>query len=232
MTSSGKILIVAAYCVYAAFWVRFFAHVLVWWRAARRLSASVPAPVPRSRVKVCALTAADVFLFGRLLAVNPALWLGEWVFHVSFLLVLLRHLRYFLDPVPEWVWSVQFAGTIAGYVLPISLVYILTIRLLTTREKYASRANVFLLGLVLVISSIGVIMHLWFTPNLVDVKLFALGLVCFKPAPAPESLLFMTHVILVLVLIPFLPTHIFTAPLVMREARKREQALHLVMHEK
>lgn len=231
MTTLGKILVVAAYCVYAAFWIRFFAHLLVWWRAARRLSAGAPAPAPRSRLKAWALTASDVFLFGRLLVVNPALWIGEWVFHVSFLLVLLRHLRYFLDPVPAWVWSVQFAGAIAGYILPLSLVYILVIRLLSAREKYASRANVFLLGLVLVISSIGLIMHVWLTPNLVEVKLFALGLACFKPSPAPGSLLFMAHFILVLVLIPFLPTHIFTAPLVMMEARKREQALHLVMHE-
>ncbi len=233
MTSLGKIFIVAAaYCVFAAFWIRFFVHVLVWWRAARRLSASAPAPAPQSRVKVCALTAVDVFFFGRLLVVNPALWFGEWIFHVSFLLVLLRHLRYFLDPVPAWVWSVQFAGAIAGYVLPLSLVYILVIRLLTTREKYASRPNMFLLSLVLVISLIGVIMHAWLTPNLLEVKLFALGLAYFKPAPAPENLLFVTHFILVLVLIPFLPTHIFTAPLVMMEARKREQTLHLVMHEK
>jgi nitrate reductase gamma subunit len=232
MTTLGKILMIAAYGVYASFWMRFFAHVLVWWRAARRLSASAPTPAPRSRVKACALTGADVFLFGRLLVVNPALWLGEWVFHVSLLLVLLRHLRYFLDPVPAWVWSVQFPGTIAAYVLLISLVYILVVRLLTAMEKYASRANMFLLGLVLIISSIGVVMHAWLTPNLVDVKLFARGFLCFNPEPAPESLLFMTHFILVLVLIPFLPTHIFTAPLVMMEARKREQALHSVIHEK
>jgi nitrate reductase gamma subunit len=232
MTTLGKILMVAAYCVYASFWMRFFAHVLVWWRAARRLSASAPAPVSRSRIKACALTAADVFLFGRLLVVNPALWLGEWVFHVSLLLVLLRHLRYFLDPVPAWVWSIQFAGAIAGYVLLLSLVYILVVRLFTAMEKYASRANMFLLGLVLVISSIGVVMHAWLTPNLLDVKFFVRGFLCFNPAPAPGSLLFMAHFILVLVLVPFLPTHIFTAPLVMIEARRREQALHLVMHEK
>ncbi len=231
MTSLVKILILAAYCVYAAFWIRFFAHVLVWWRAARRLSATAPAPASQSQIKAYALTAGDVFFFGRLLVVNPALWLGEWVFHVSLLLVLLRHLRYFLDPVPGWVWSIQFAGLIAGYVLLLSLVYILVIRLFTAMEKYASRANMFLLGLVLVISSIGVIMHAWLTPNLLDVKFFARGILCFNPAPAPESLLFMTHFVLVLVLVLFLPTHIFTAPLVMLEARKREQALHLVMHE-
>ena len=89
----------------------------------------------------------------------------------------------------------------------------------------------FLLGLVLVIGSIGMIMNLWLTPNLMDVKFFARGFLCFSPAPAPESLLFLTHFLLVLVLVPFLPTHIFTAPLVMMEARKREQALRLVMHE-
>jgi nitrate reductase gamma subunit len=197
----------------------------------KKLSADT-GPVPPSSAKAWVLTAADMVLFARLLMVNPALWVGEWVFHASFLLVLLRHLRYFLNPVPFWVWWVQTPGMIAGHVLPLSLAYILVIRLLTAREKYASRANVLLLGLVLAISSIGVIMHAWYTPNLVEVKLFALGLVCFKPAPAPESLLFMTHFILVLVLVPFLPTHIFTAPLVMMEARKREQALRLVMHEK
>ena len=231
MTTLGKILIVAAYCVYAAFWIRFFAHVLVWWRAAKRLPASAQATVPGSRIKTFALTAADVFLFGRLLVVNPALWLGEWVFHLSLFLVFLRHLRYFLDPVPAWVWSVQFTGMLAGYVLLLSLVYILVIRLFTAMEKYASRANMFLLGLVLVISSIGVVMHAWLTPNLLEVKYFARGFLCFSPAPAPESLLFMAHFLLVLVLVPFLPTHIFTAPLVMMEARKREQALCGVMHD-
>jgi nitrate reductase gamma subunit len=173
----------------------------------------------------------DVALFGRLMKVNPVLWLGEWVFHASLLLVLLRHLRFFLEPVPEWVWSVQTPGLIAGYVLPFSLVYILVIRLLTKREKYAAPANVFLLGLVLIISTLGVVMSAWFTPAM-DVKMFVLGILCLKPAALPDDGLFLAHFCLVLVLIPFLPTHIFTAPFVMMEARRREQALRLVMHEK
>jgi nitrate reductase gamma subunit len=225
-----KILIIAAYGVYAAFWIRFFLHGLVWWKAMKRLSAAA-GPVPPSTAKVWVLTAADVVLFARLLMVNPALWVGEWVFHASFLMVVLRHLRYFLNPVPAWVWWVQTPGTIAGYVLPLSLVYILIIRLFTKREKYASPANIFLLCLVLVISSLGVLMHALYKPNLVDVKLFAFGIMTLNPAAAPDSALFVMHFSLVLVLIPFLPTHIFTAPLVMMEARKREQALRLVMHE-
>ena len=34
----GKVLILAAYAVYAAFWIRFLLHALVWWRAAGRLT--------------------------------------------------------------------------------------------------------------------------------------------------------------------------------------------------
>jgi hypothetical protein len=29
----GTILIIAAYGVYAAFWIRFFLHTLAWWRS-------------------------------------------------------------------------------------------------------------------------------------------------------------------------------------------------------
>ncbi len=227
----GQLLILAAYGVYAAFWIRFLMHALVWWRTARRL-VSPGLPSPSMTKKACALTVLDIFFFGRLFKGNAALWLGEWVFHASFLLVLLRHLRFFLNPVPDLIWSLQTPGLVAGYILPIALIYILVIRLLTKHERYAAPTNMFLLVLVLMIGVLGLLMSLWFKPNLVDVKLFALGLVCFKPVAAPESLLFALHFGLVLVLIAFLPTHIFTAPLVMMEARKREQALRLVMHEK
>ena len=163
--------------------------------------------------------------------VNPALWIGEWVFHASFLLVLARHLRFFLNPIPLWVWFLQTPGLLAGYVLPLSLLYILIIRLLTKQEKYASPANMVLLGLVLIISMIGVLMHALFTPDLVDVKLFIFGIMSFAPAVVPGSVLFLLHFSLVLILVSVLPSHIFTAPIIMLEARKREQALHLVMHD-
>ncbi len=227
----GQLLILAVYGVYAALWIRIMMHALVWWRAARRLASSV-LPSPSMTKKACGLTLLDILLFGRLLKRNAALWLGEWVFHASFLLVLLRHLRFFLNPVPELIWNLQTPGLVAGYILPAALIYILVIRLLSKHERYAAPANMFFLVLALMIGVLGLLMSLWFKPNLVDVKLFALGLVCFKPVAAPESLLFALHFGLVLVLIVFLPTHILTAPLVILEARKREQALRLVMHEK
>jgi nitrate reductase gamma subunit len=230
MTFLGKILIAAAYGAYAAFWIRFLMHALVWWKARRHDAESLP--VLRSGGHAWVLTAADVLLFNRLLNVNAALWIGEWVFHASLLLVLLRHLRYFLNPIPLPIWWAQTPGLIAGYVLLFSLLYILFIRTMTKHEKYSSPLNVFLLGLVLSISAIGLLMQTLFKPDLVNVKLFILGILGFAPAAAPESVLFLLHFSLFLVLLPLLPTHIISAPLVMIEARRREQALHLVMHEK
>lgn len=230
-----KIMIAAVYAVYAAFWIRFALHALLWVKATRRSPGYTdPAfrQTPASRIKACALTAGDVLFFGRLLRANALLWFGEWIFHLSLLVVLLRHLRYFLNPVPEWVWSVQTAGIIAGYILPFSLVYILIVRLLTGREKYRSPLNFFLLSLLLAISGIGVLMREVFTPNIVSVKEFITGVETFKPAAPPDSVFFMAHFVLVLVLAMIVPTHLFSAPFVMMEARKREQRLDKVMHEK
>ena len=226
----GTIVIIAAYGVYAAFWIRFFLHTLTWWRS-RTEDPVAFLPRRPSAITTWVLTVRDVVLFWRLLKVNPTLWFGEYVFHVTFLLVMLRHLRYFLAPVPSWIWDLQLPGLIAGYVLPVSLVYILFVRSYSEREKYSSPANMLLLVLLLVISGMGVLMHAFFKPDLIGVKLFSLGMLSFTPAPLPGGALFPMHVALVLVVIALLPTHIVTAPLVMLEARRRDLGLPQVMHE-
>lgn len=226
----GTIIIIAVYGVYAAFWIRFFLHTLAWWRGRAEDPVAV-LPHKPSTLKTLVFTLRDVLLFWRLLKVNPALWLGEYLFHATFVLVALRHLRYFLEPVPVWVWGLQLPGLIAGYVLPLSLVYILAVRFLSEREKYSSPANILLLALILAISGIGVLMHAFFTPDLVDVKHFALGLLSLAPSTLPAGVLFPLHLVLVLALVALVPTHIVTAPLVMLEARRRELGLPQVMHE-
>jgi hypothetical protein len=226
----GTIVIVAVYGVCAAFWIRFLLHALLWWKAVTR-PAAIVGPVPPSSVKAWAFSARDLVLFWRLLKVNPALWFGEWVFHVSFLFVVLRHLRYVFLSVPEWVWWFQVPGLIAGYVLPLSLFYIIIVRLLSVREKYSSPANMVLLGLLLVITSLGLLMVTLYRTDVVAVKLFTIGILNATPAAVPDSILFLLHFFLVLVLVPLLPTHILTAPLVMLEARKRDLGLPLVIHE-
>ncbi len=227
----GRLLIPAAYVVYAAFWIRFLMHGLVWWRAQRDL---MPASLRlrRSRIRACLLTLLDAVLLGRVFVANPVLWLGEWIFHASFLLVVLRHLRFFLNPVPGWVWAMQTPGLIAGYALPVSLLYILVIRLFTKREKYASPRNMVLLGLVLALSSLGVLMQTMFKPDLVDAKLFVFGIMTLAPVAPPQSILFLVHFTLFLVVVLLLPSHLISAPLVMFEARKRDEDLRQIMHDR
>ena len=227
----GTIVIVAVYSVYAAFWIRFLLHALLWWKAVKRPAAIFVGRVPPSSVKAWAFLARDVILFWRLLKINPSLWFGEWVFHMSFLCVILRHLRYVFLPAPAWVWWFQIPGLIAGYILPLSLLYILIVRLFSVREKYSSPANMVLLGLLFVISSIGLLMVTLYRTDVIAVKLFTIGILSATPAALPDSILFLLHFSLVLILVPLLPTHILTAPLVMLEARKRDMALPLVMHE-
>lgn len=205
-------------------------HALLWWKASLRPTV-LPGPEAPSSAKAWVLTARDAFFFWRLIKVNPALWFGEWVFHVSFLLVALRHLRYFLDPVPAWAWSIQFPGLVAGYILPIALIYILMVRRFSINEKYSSPANMLLLLMLLAISCLGLVMRELQRADLVSAKLFIQGMLGISPAALPDSILFLLHFSLVLAVVPLLPSHILTAPLVMLEAKKRELALQRVMHE-
>jgi nitrate reductase gamma subunit len=227
------ILFLAAYIVYAAFWYRVVFHALVWFRATVRYDVS-PALKPGQSARVCAVSALDLLFFRKLFESGKMLWLGSWVFHVSFVFVILRHLRYFLNPVPACITFIQPAGVVAGYTLPASLFYLMLLRLLGRKRyvsKYVSYYNFFLLGLLFSISAIGLVMHLYLVPDLPGVKAFVLGILAFKPQPVPGSVLFFIHFVLVLFLVPYLPTHFFSAPLVIVEARKREEGLREVLHD-
>lgn len=224
------LLLIACYAAYGVFILRFLLHALLWWRGLGRPSRDLPGR-GMSPGTVCR-AAGDLLLFTRLLRTNGALWFGEWLFHGSLLLVLLRHLRYVLDPVPGWVWAVQPWGVVAGYLLPCSLVLIMVIRFLTRRELYSSRANLLLLAALLVISVSGVLMRAVWRTDLVGIKEFLMGALTFAPSPWPGGVLSTLHMVLFLAIVPYLPTHIFTAPLTIVEARLREEGLHEVLHGK
>jgi nitrate reductase gamma subunit len=226
----GWLIIVATYAVIAAFYVRLGLHGLSWWEAARRSPPSQP-PGIGPTTRAVAGAAVDIAFLRRLFMVNPALWIGEWVFHASLLLVILRHLRYFLNPVPAWVVWAQTPGWIAGFLLPGALLYILSIRLLTGQEKFSSPANLLMLLDVLGIGITGLLMSTRYRADLAAVKLFALGIVTFNPVAPPLGALFLSHLGLVLALLLYVPSHVFTAPLVMMDARSREQELRRVLHD-
>jgi nitrate reductase gamma subunit len=226
----GWLIVVATYVVIAAFYLRLAVHALRWWEAVRHSPPSVPPGIGAS-ARDFAGAAVDVVFLRRLFVVNPALWLGEWVFHASLFTVTLRHLRYFMNPVPVWVAWAQTPGWIAGFLLPGSLGYILVIRLLTGREKFSSTANLLMLLNALAIAVTGLLMSTRHPVDLAAVKRFALGIVTFTPAPPPLGIVFLIHVGLVLALVLYIPSHVFTAPLVMLDARRRDLERRQVMHD-
>ena len=226
----GWLIVAATYAVIAAFYVRLGLHALSWWEAVRRSPPSAPRGIGAS-ARAFVGAAVDIVFLRRLLMVNPALWIGEWVFHAALFVIILRHLRYFMNPVPAWVVWAQTPGWIAGFILPGALLYLLAIRLLTGQEKFSSTANLLMLLDVLAIAVTGLLMSTRYRADLVAVKLFTLGIVTFAPAPPPLSALFLGHLGLVLVLLLYLPSHVFTAPLAMMAARSRELELRRVLHD-
>jgi nitrate reductase gamma subunit len=230
----GLILFLVAYLAYAAFWCRIALHALAWYKASRRFGTA-HLPPSGGTARVYASAVLDLILFRRLFLSSKMLWIGSWIFHVSFFFVILRHLRYFLNPVPACITFLQPVGVVAGYTLPASLFFLIILRLFGRKRyvsKYVSYYNFFLLGLLLAISSTGLLMHTYFMTDVVAVKEFILGIFAFKLRPLPESVIFRVHFMLVLLLLPYLPTHFFSAPLVIVEARKREEELKTVIHGK
>lgn len=218
---------IAAYACYLLFWGRVFSHALVWMRAGRREAGLPEAGAP------CIAWAGvlfDIVFFRRLFQSDKLLWIGSWTFHASLLLVILRHLRYFLQPLPSVLAWFQPLGIAAGYLLPASTLLVLLLRSVGPRDRYRSVRNMMLLALLLLIAATGVMMRVFGHPDLIAVKVFGLGLLGFRFEPIPESKIFLVHFLSVLMLLPLLPFHLFAAPLVTADARLREERLALMLH--
>jgi nitrate reductase gamma subunit len=226
----GTFLTFITYIVCIIFLGRFILNAISWIKGVRH-DPSIPVFTKKISPVTIAETVLDIFFFRRLFKTNKLLWVGSWAFHVSFLLVILRHMRYFMYPVPGFIVSMQDAGIYAGYMLPLSLLLILFIRITGDKARYVSLYNFFLLVLLLLTSLTGVLLKTFYSTNLVEIKAFVLGISTFSPTPLPDSMLFIIHFILLLLLVPFLPFHVITAPVITIEARRRDEGLDMVLHE-
>jgi nitrate reductase gamma subunit len=186
----------------------------------------------RSSLKVLSVAIFDIIFFRRLLRVNRTLWFGEWVFHVSFILVVLGHLRYIIDPVPSFFIHLNCISKHAGYILPLSLIYIILVRLrMNKKGDYFSKRNLLLVSLLFSTGITGVIMRFFLRQDIIDIKHYVLGILSFSLNPLPGSPLFIVHYVLFLVVLLYLPSHIIAAPLIMIEARRREETFLPLGHE-
>ncbi|KPK18688.1 MAG: nitrate reductase [Betaproteobacteria bacterium SG8_41] len=178
------------------------------WRYARTpqpLKIPIP-PAPTTRRGVALRMIAEVTLFRSLFHSNKWIWLFGWVFHAALLVVLLRHLRYFTEPVWLWVDLIQPLGLYAAFALLAGLAGLWARRFLVDRVRYISSASDHLmLALLVAIAASGLAMKYVAHTDIVALKAFFLGLMAFDWQPLPADAPLLIHLTLVALLMIVFP---------------------------
>jgi [DsrC]-trisulfide reductase subunit M len=145
------------------------------------------------------------------------LWLAGLAFHWSFLLVVIRHYRFFLEPVPALVGFAETLDSIfqvglpvvyaTDVVLVVSLTYLVARRLWISQVRYISLpADYFPLFLIFGIALSGICMRYFSKTDIVEIKALSAGLLTFQPAiPEAAGVVFYIHLFLVCVLLAYFP---------------------------
>jgi len=163
-------------------------------------------PAPTSGGGVALRLTREVVFFESLFKGSKWTWLFGWLFHASLLLVLLRHLRYFQEPVWAPIVFVQFIGTWAGVTMVAGLAGLWARRFLVDRVRYISTPSDHLhLALLIAIGLSGLAMRFVAHTDVVAVKAFMLGLMRFSIQPLPADPLLLIHLALVALLMIVFP---------------------------
>ncbi|HEY5762294.1 MAG TPA: respiratory nitrate reductase subunit gamma [Rhodocyclaceae bacterium] len=163
-------------------------------------------PAPTSKSGVAWRMAREVVFFESLFKGNLWIWVLGWVFHASLLLVVLRHLRYFVEPVPPFLVFLQPFGTYAGLTMAAALAGLWLRRLAVERIRYISTiSDHLMLVLLLAIAATGLAMRFVAHTDVVAVKVFFLGLLRFDWQPLPTDPLLALHLGLVAALMIVFP---------------------------
>ena len=165
---------------------------------------TMPAPVTKGGVGM--RIAGEVLFFHSLFRSNRWIWLFGIVFHIALALVVLRHLRYFVEPVWFWVVWAQPFGIYAGIAMVIGLAGLWGRRLLVERIRYISQpSDHLMLLLLLAIAGSGLMMKFVAHTDIVALKAFTLGLVMLTPQPVPNDPVLLVHLSLVMLLMVIFP---------------------------
>ncbi len=165
---------------------------------------TTPAPVTQSGVVLRMFS--EVAFFESLFKSNKWTWLFGWVFHMAMLLVVLRHLRYFTEPVWFWVNWIQPFGKYAGFAMLAGLLALWARRLMVERIRYISGPSDHLMLMLLIgIAASGLGMKYLVHTDIVSLKAFALGLIYFNWQPLPADPVLIIHLSLVLILMVIFP---------------------------
>ena len=187
---------------------------------------------PHTTLGVIGRMAGEVFLFRSLfrntevevtkegkVAFGPEklLWLAGLAFHYTFLIILIRHLRFFLEPVPKLITGIQYVDGFFQIATPAlfmsSLIFLAAVsvlflrRVLIPQVRYISfAADYFPLFMILGIGISGVWLRYFAKTDITAVKELTMGLAGLQPTiPNGISSVFFIHFFLVTVLFAYFP---------------------------
>jgi len=145
------------------------------------------------------------------------LWIAGLAFHWTFLIILVRHLRLFLEPVPSSIKIVESLDSffqvgapllyLTDVIFLLAVTYLLLRRIFIPILRYISLpADYFPLFLIIGIGATGVLTRYFFKVNVVGVKELTMGLVTLSPKiPEGIGVLFYIHLFLVSMLFAYFP---------------------------
>ena len=176
------------------------------------LKAPVPLPMPltpsaKGRWGRIARWWQDVFILPGLARSRPGHWLQWAALHTCLLLLVLRHLRLILDPVPGFVVVLQPFGSLAGYLLPALLAFRILRRMASPYLARVSRPIDYGVSLLLLLSALsGLFLKLAYRADLWAVKAQLTNMWSFDPSPLPwPGGAFLAHYFWGLAVIVWLP---------------------------
>ena len=145
------------------------------------------------------------------------LWLAALVFHYSFLAVLVRHMRFFLEPVPACIKALEVLDgffqiglpivLLSGVLLLAAVAFLFVRRVASPQLRYGSLLqDYFPLFLIMGIAATGIYMRYFLRVDVVAIKELTMGLATLHPV-IPENIdaMVFVHVFLVCVLFAYFP---------------------------
>lgn len=163
-------------------------------------------PAPTTRGGVVLRMGREVLLFESLFKSNKWIWIFGYMFHLGLALVLVRHLRYVLDPMPELLILIQPLGIYGGMAMVAGLFGLWARRIFVERIRYITNpSDHLILALLVMIGISGLSMKFLNHTDIVLVKNFILGLYVFDIRPLPTDIPLLVHLALVAILMIIFP---------------------------
>lgn len=167
-------------------------------------------PAPTTKTGVVMRMFREVVFFESLFKGTKWTWILSWIFHMALFLVLVRHMRYFIDPnwfwVPGYFWTLieflQPFGKYAGFAMGFGLAGLLVRRIFVDRVRYISAPSDYLWLLMLImIGFSGLMMSFVAHTDIIAIKQFF----TFAGGELPADKPLFIHLLLVALLILLFP---------------------------